>query len=161
METTLSFCIPYLFDINTVVILSECRGKLYFGKQTNHRILRAQGLDQFRRDGATVSPKSIMRKEKHNKKGSPPKGILKVTHPSRSPRVSTASSTVQRFSQSAIAFSQRQMRDIESLATKLTTELKSMKDIVKGKLHSEASPATSAEENADEVCNCTTLLGYH
>ncbi|KAK6256715.1 hypothetical protein QUC31_000174 [Theobroma cacao] len=129
----------------------QCRGKLYFGKQTNHRILRAQGLDQFRRDGTTVSPKSIMRKEKHNKKGSPPKGILKVTHPSRSPRVSTASPTVQRFSQSAIAFSQRQMRDIESLATKLTTELKSMKDIVKGKLHSEASPATSAEENADEV----------
>ncbi|XWS24342.1 hypothetical protein CRYUN_Cryun28dG0093100 [Craigia yunnanensis] len=130
----------------------QCRGKLYFGKQTNQRILRAQGLEQFRRDGATIKPKSIMRKAKQDKKGSPPKGILKVNCPSCSvPRVSTACITVQRCSQSAIAFSQRQMRDIETLATKLTTELKSMKDIVKGKLHSESSAATAAKENAEEV----------
>ncbi|XP_022768944.1 uncharacterized protein LOC111312695 [Durio zibethinus] len=132
----------------------QCRGKLYFGKQTNHRILRAQGLDWFRRDGATITPKSIMGKAKQDKKVSPPKGILKVTHPSRSVQcVSGACTTVQRCSQSAIAFTQRQMRDIESLATKLTTELKSMKDIVKGKLHLEleAPVATAAKENADEV----------
>ncbi|XVE94734.1 hypothetical protein REPUB_Repub02eG0034600 [Reevesia pubescens] len=132
----------------------EFKGKLYFLKQTNHRILRAQGLDQFRRDGATIKPKSIMRKAKQDKKGSPPKGILKLTHTSRSvPRVSSAYTAVQRCSQSAIAFTQRQMHDIESLATKLTTELKSMKDIVKGKLHleSEASAATAAKEDADEV----------
>ncbi|XWS14593.1 hypothetical protein CRYUN_Cryun35bG0023100 [Craigia yunnanensis] len=133
----------------------QCRGKLYFGKQTNHKILRAQGLYQFRKDGATIKPKSIMRKAKQDKKGSPHKGILKVTHPSRSvPHVSNACITVQRCSQSAIAFSQRQMQDIETLATKLTTELKSMKDIVKGKLHSEASTATATatKENAEEVC---------
>ena len=159
METSLSFCTPYLLDIDWVVILSECRGKLYFGKQTNHRILRAQGLDQFRRDGATIKPKSIMRKAKQDKKGSPPKGILKVTRPSCSAsRVSTECTTAQCCSQSAIAFTQRQMRDIESLAMKLTTELKSMKDIVKRKLHleSEASAASPARENADEVCYCTT-----
>ncbi|KAK9028823.1 hypothetical protein V6N11_025961 [Hibiscus sabdariffa] len=131
----------------------RCRGKLYFGKQTNHRILRAQGLDQFGRDGATTKPKPFMRKVKQDKKGSPPKGILKVTHISGSVQVSSSCSTVQRCSQSAIAFTQRQMRDIESLATKLTTELKSMKDIVMGKLHSEleASAATVMKENANEV----------
>ncbi|XVE69910.1 hypothetical protein DITRI_Ditri10aG0029500 [Diplodiscus trichospermus] len=125
----------------------QCRGKLYFGKHTNHRILRAQGLDQLWRDGVSIKPKSIMRKAKQDKKGSSPKGILKVTHPSCS------CTTVQRCSKSVIAFTQRQMRDTESLATKLTTELKSMKDILKGKLHSEseASAVTSARENADEV----------
>ncbi|KAK8601259.1 hypothetical protein V6N13_059017 [Hibiscus sabdariffa] len=131
----------------------QCRGKLYFGKQTNHRILRAQRIDQFGRDGATIKPKPFMRKVKQDKKGSPPKGILKVTHLSGSVQVSSSCSTVQRCSQSAIAFTQRQMRDIESLATKLTTELKSMKDIVMGKLHSEleASAATTVKENANEV----------
>ncbi|XWS25742.1 hypothetical protein CRYUN_Cryun27aG0093600 [Craigia yunnanensis] len=69
------------------------------------------------------------------------------------PLVSGACTTVQCCSQSVIAFTQRQMRDIESLAAKLTTELKLMKDIVKGKLHleSEVSAASSAKENADEV----------
>ncbi|GMJ15394.1 hypothetical protein HRI_005208600 [Hibiscus trionum] len=132
----------------------QCRGKLYFGKQTNHRILRAQGLDQFGRDGATIKPKPFMRKVKQDKRGSPTKGILKVTHLSGSvPQVSSSCTTAQRCSQSAIAFTQRQMRDIESLATKLTTELKSMKDIVMGKLHSEleASAATVIKENANEV----------
>ncbi|OMO87614.1 hypothetical protein CCACVL1_08888 [Corchorus capsularis] len=138
----------------------QCRKKLFFGKQTNHRILKAQGLDQIRREETTINPnpKSIMRKTKHKKKGSPPKGILKVTHPSRSvPHVGTAPTILQRCSQSAIAFSQRQMRDIESLATKLTTELTSMKEIAKGRLHCEASAAT--KENADEVCYFYNLFG--
>ncbi|XVE56021.1 hypothetical protein DITRI_Ditri03aG0203700 [Diplodiscus trichospermus] len=130
----------------------KCRGKLYFGKQTNHRILKAQGLNQFRIDGATIKPQPIMIKEKQDKKWSPPKGILKVTHPSRSvPHVSPACTTVQHCSQSAITFSQRQMLDIETLATRLTRELKSMKDIMKGKLQWEASAATAAKENAEEV----------
>ncbi|KAH1057905.1 hypothetical protein J1N35_035970 [Gossypium stocksii] len=128
----------------------QCRGKLYFGKQTNHRMLKAQGLDQLGRDGATIKPKPFMRRAKQDKKGSPPKGILKV-HPSRTaPHVSSACTTLQRCSQSAIAFTQRQMRDIESLATKLTTELKSMKDIVLGQLQPELD-TTAATENADEV----------
>lgn len=133
------------------MIISECRGKLYFGKQTNHRILKAEGLDQLGRDGATIKPKPFMKKAKQEKKGSPPKGILKV-HPSRTvPHVSSACTTLQRCSQSAIAFTQRQMRDIESLATKLTTELKSMKDIMLGQLQPDFD-ATAATENADEVC---------
>ncbi|KAA3476380.1 Endoribonuclease Dicer-like protein [Gossypium australe] len=128
----------------------QCRGKLYFGKQTIHRMLKAQGLDQLGRDGATIKPKPFMRRAKQDKKGSPPKGILKV-HPSRTaPHVSSACTTLQRCSQSAIAFTQRQMRDIESLATKLTTELKSMKDIVLGQLQPELD-TTAATENADEV----------
>lgn len=142
-------------------MLSECRGKLYFRKQTNHRILKAQGVDQFWRDGVTLKPKPAMMKARQDKKGSPPKGILKVAHPSRSVRrVSGACTTDQCCSQSVIAFTQQQMRDTESLATKLTTELKSMKDIVKRKLQSESetSVATSAKENPDEVWYCKSFL---
>ncbi|XP_039033199.1 uncharacterized protein LOC120169040 [Hibiscus syriacus] len=122
----------------------QCRGKLYFGRQTNHRILIAQRLDQFGRDGATIKPKPFTRKAKQDKKGSPPKGILKGTHLSGSvPHVSSACTTAQLCSQSAISFTQRQMRDIESLATK-PTELKSMKVLIRIAVES----ATKAEETA-------------
>ncbi|KAK9271349.1 hypothetical protein L1049_026939 [Liquidambar formosana] len=43
------------------------------------------------------------------------------------------------------------MHDIESLAMKLTTELKSMKDIVAETLHADAVPATSLKDNVDEI----------
>ncbi|KAG8499069.1 hypothetical protein CXB51_005479 [Gossypium anomalum] len=106
---------------------NECHRKL---KQLLH-------LD----DGVAIKPTSTMRKAKQDKKESPMKGSLKCTYPP------------QCRSQSVIAFTQRQMQDFQSLAMKLTTELKSMKKLVKGKFQSEseASVATSANENADEV----------
>lgn len=132
-----------LLDTHWVVILSE-----YRGKQSNHRTLRAQGLDHIWKDGVAIKPTSTMRKAKQDKKESPMKGILKGTYPP------------QCRSRSVIAFTQRQMQDFQSLAMKLTTELKSMKDLVKGKFQSEseASVATSANENADEVSYFTTFL---
>ncbi|KAK4390681.1 hypothetical protein Sango_2131400 [Sesamum angolense] len=57
----------------------------------------------------------------------------------------------QGCSESAIAFSQRQMHDMESLAVKLIDELKSMKDIVEQKLLFEAYRSISLKNNADEV----------
>ncbi|MFQ6667366.1 hypothetical protein Gotur_033411 [Gossypium turneri] len=118
---------------------NECHQ--YRGKQSHHRTLRAQGLDHFWKDGVAIKPTSTMRKAKQDKKESPMKGSLKGTYPP------------QCRSQSVIAFTQRQMQDFQSLAMKLTTELKSMKNLVKGKCQSEseASVATSANENADEV----------
>ncbi|KAK8696218.1 hypothetical protein V6N13_001355 [Hibiscus sabdariffa] len=74
----------------------ECRERLYFGNQTNHRILRAQRLDQFGRDGTTFNPKPFIRKAKQNKKGSPIKGILRVTHPSGSVPHAPQSNNVHR-----------------------------------------------------------------
>ncbi|GLU04415.1 hypothetical protein SLE2022_215650 [Rubroshorea leprosula] len=119
----------------------ECRGKLYFAKQTSHRILRAEGLEQFSRAVAT----SIMSKPKHGK------GILKVPHlPCSVPQPTSCMST-QSCSENAIAFSQRQMHDIESLATKLTKELKSMKDIMKVRLQLEDTTAPALKQNTDEM----------
>ncbi|MBA0555946.1 hypothetical protein Golob_026091 [Gossypium lobatum] len=98
-------------------------------------------LDHIWKGGVAIKPTSTMRKAKQDKKESPMKGSLKGTYPP------------QCRSQSVIAFTQRQMQDFQSLAMKLTTELKSMKNLVKGKFQSEseASVATSANENADEV----------
>lgn len=59
--------------------------------------------------------------------------------------------TVQNCSESAIAFTQRQMQDIECLALKLTNQLKSMKAIVEDRLHVEGNKATSFKFNTDEV----------
>ncbi|GLT45884.1 hypothetical protein SLA2020_196830 [Shorea laevis] len=119
----------------------ECRGKLYFAKQTNHRILRAQGLEQFSRAVATP----ILSKPKHGK------GILKVPHLPRSVPQPTSCMSTQSCSENAIAFSQRQMHDIESLATKLTKELKSMKDIMKVRLQLEDTAAPALKQNTDEM----------
>ncbi|KAI3737007.1 hypothetical protein L2E82_26999 [Cichorium intybus] len=69
----------------------------------------------------------------------------------RYPRLSTGCTTVQGCSESAIAFSQRQMHDIESLASKLMSELNSMKAIVEEKLLFEAYRSPSLKNEADEV----------
>lgn len=44
------------------------------------------------------------------------------------------------------------MHDIESLASKLMNELKSMKDMVEDKLLFEAYRTSSLKNDADEVC---------
>ncbi|XP_055835007.1 uncharacterized protein LOC129903468 isoform X2 [Solanum dulcamara] len=111
-----------------------------------------------------IGPKQIARRLKIGKRSSPPKGNLgKRSSPlkgnlegprlSRSlPQFSTGTS-IKRCSESAIAFSQRQMHDIESLALKLMNELKSMKDMVEDKLLFEAYRTSSLKNDADEVKN--------
>ena len=97
-----------------------------------------------------ISPNQITKKLKNDRKGSPPKCFRRV---SRSlPQVSDGATSIESCSERAIAFSQRQMQDIESLATKLMQELKFMKDIVEEKLHPEASPTALLKYEVDEVC---------
>lgn len=122
----------------------------------NH--LKVEGPGQVTRTKAIIWPKKILKKPKHKKtssppkKGSPPKGCPEGPHLSRSlPHLSTGCTSIENCSESAIAFSQRQMHDIESLAMKLITELKSMKDIVEEKLLYEAYRSTSLRNDADEV----------
>lgn len=67
------------------------------------------------------------------------------------PNLSTGCASIKYCSESAIVFSQRQMHDIESLAAKLMSELKSMKDIVEQKLLFEAYRNASLKNDADEV----------
>ncbi|GLT92146.1 hypothetical protein SLE2022_099980 [Rubroshorea leprosula] len=119
---------------------SECRGKLYFAKQTNHRILRAEGLEQFSR--AVVTP--TLRKPNHVKANKAPQLSRSVPQPA-------CGMSTQSCSENAIAFSQRQMHDIESLATKLTKELKSMKDIMKVRLQLEGTAAPALQQNTNEM----------
>ncbi|GLT58050.1 hypothetical protein SLA2020_309750 [Shorea laevis] len=118
----------------------ECRGRLYFAKQTNHRILRAEGLEQFSR--TVVTP--ILRKPNHVKAN-------KVPRLSRSAPQPTRHMSTQSCSENAIAFSQRQMHDIESLATKLTKELKSMKNVMKVRLQLEGTAAPALQQNTNEM----------
>ncbi|GAB4852009.1 hypothetical protein Ancab_016203 [Ancistrocladus abbreviatus] len=66
------------------------------------------------------------------------------------PRLNSGCSSIQSCSQSAISFSQQQMHDIERLATKLTKQLHSMKEIAVGILHSETRTGTTGY-NINEV----------
>ncbi|GMH04153.1 hypothetical protein Nepgr_005992 [Nepenthes gracilis] len=65
------------------------------------------------------------------------------------PCLSSGCSSNQSCSQSAIAFSQQQMHDIERLAMKLTKELRSMREIVAETLPSEARMATTRYNTND------------
>lgn len=152
----------------------ECKIKLRFAKRTEGRTSSAEpdfvgdevdigpgGPEQSSRNEVTVISKQSIRRRKNDMKGSHPKGILKVPQLSRGlPHLSNTCTSSQSYSQSAIAFSQRQMHDIECLAAKLTRELKSMKDIVEETMHSEVCPSSSrygtdevrtAIENANKV----------
>ncbi|CAA7387853.1 unnamed protein product [Spirodela intermedia] len=93
----------------------------------------------------TTSPE---RASKRPKNGSvvPTKGILK------SPPSWAVNSPAQKHTQEAITFSQRQMQDIESLASKLLKGLRSMKGIVEEALISEeSSSAASLKDQTDKM----------
>ncbi|OVA04529.1 hypothetical protein BVC80_1715g47 [Macleaya cordata] len=89
----------------------------------------------------TISPDRVLKKRKIVKNGSSqlvPKGILKAPNVSfLIPRDGTECASIHTCAQKAVAFSQRQMHDIEGLAMKLMRQLKSMKEIVEETLLAE------------------------
>ncbi|KAJ4966858.1 hypothetical protein NE237_018707 [Protea cynaroides] len=80
-----------------------------------------------------------------------PKGILKSPNVSCAIPSAATENSVHPHAESAIAFSQHQMHDIECLAMKLVKELKFIKDIVEDKMHSEVCPSTSSKYTVDEM----------
>lgn len=149
----------------------KCKEKLYFGEQTENKFpssnsdveesdshVHPQQPTRLIQNKDVISPKHMLKKPKNFKKGSPPKrclppkGCLDGPRLCRSlPRLSSGCTSIQGCSESAIAFSQRQMHDIESLASKLMSELNSMKVIVEEKMLYEAYRSTSLKNEADEV----------
>ncbi|VFR03650.1 unnamed protein product [Cuscuta campestris] len=79
------------------------------------------------------------------------------SHSRSLPHFSSGCSSVQLFSASALAFSQQQMHDIESLAGMLLFELRSIKDIVTGKLQYEGCSGESLENELDKDPNLLLL----
>ncbi|KAL0369069.1 UNVERIFIED_CONTAM: hypothetical protein Scaly_1125800 [Sesamum calycinum] len=136
----------------------KCKGKL-FDKQTEkksspvrpefHRArltIKHGGQGQVGQRKIIISSRDIIKKSKNAK--------LNLEGPRFSrtlPNLSAGCTSIQGCSESAIAFSQRQMQDMESLAVKLMNELKSMKDIVEQKLLFEAYRSASLRSDADEV----------
>ncbi|CAH1442816.1 unnamed protein product [Lactuca virosa] len=143
----------------------KCKEKLSFEEQPDNKFSSTTSNINYsepnalpQQEKAVISPKTMLKKPKSYKKGSPPeksllpKGCLDGPRLCRSlPRLSTGCTTVEGCSESAIAFSQRQMHDIESLASKLMSELNSMKVIVEEKLLFEAYRSPSLKNEADEV----------
>lgn len=145
----------------------KCKEKLSFEEQPENKFSSSNSDIEYNEPNvhlqqqqvkAVITSKNMVKKAKSCKKGSPPekcfppKGCLDGPRLCRSlPRLSTGCTTVQGCSESAIAFSQRQMHDIESLASKLMSELNSMKAIVEEKLLFEAYRSPSLKNEADEV----------
>lgn len=108
-----------------------------------------------------IDPNETAKRLKERRKGSPPDGNVECHRLSQSlPQFSTGFTSVQHFSASAIAFSERQMHDIESLAVKLMKELNSMKDIVEGQLQFKACSSASLKNEEDKVCY-TAIFNLH
>ncbi|KAI3895633.1 hypothetical protein MKW98_025424 [Papaver atlanticum] len=85
-----------------------------------------------------MNPDGVLKKRKMMKNGSAqlvPKGILKAPNVSFVvPRHCSEGASIQTCADKAVSFTQRQMHDIEVLATKLMKQLKSMKEIVEQSL---------------------------
>ncbi|CAH9120768.1 unnamed protein product [Cuscuta epithymum] len=111
--------------------------------------------DQACQPRVTIRREQIKRKFKKNShQGFPHRGNLDGPLFSRSlPQLSSGSASIDSCSNSAIAFSQRQMHDFESLAMKLLYELKSMKDVVEEKLLFKAYRSVCGKNEVDEVRN--------
>ncbi|XP_038886717.1 uncharacterized protein LOC120076846 [Benincasa hispida] len=114
-----------------------CGAKPYF-KQNKYKVGTAEECDQMKPVYSDIYQEQNIRKSKK-----------RSSHSASTTKVPQA--TVQNCSESAIAFTQRQMQDIECLALKLTNQLKSMKAIVEDRLHVEGNKATSFKFNTDEV----------
>lgn len=135
------------------LMIAEYTRKLCYMNLNGNKIGRIGRASQNQRVDLSISPDRITRKPKNDKNDFHHKGILKVPHPPRTvPSFGTGCNSVQSCSESAISFSQKQMRDFESIATKLTKELNSMKDVVQESWHAKVYPATSLKYSADEVC---------
>ncbi|KAE9592042.1 hypothetical protein Lalb_Chr19g0125071 [Lupinus albus] len=129
-----------------LMMVAECKEKLYAGEQTGKKKCTASGLDETRR--ARFVDK-VSNRTKTFKGGFHPKGILKS--PNRS-RLSTECSSLQSCPYSTtVAFSKRQMHDFEMLTNKLTKELKSMKGLMDDMLRSEFCLNTSLRYKVNEA----------
>lgn len=136
-------CEEKLFENETGKKSSSLRSEVQDDEKTvNHRLPGQVSQRKF-----VISPRRI------SKRSQIAKGNLEGPRFSRAlPNLSTGCTSVQGCSESAVAFSQRQMQDMESVALKLMNELKSMKDIVEQKLLFEAYRNASLKNDADEVC---------
>lgn len=130
-----------------LMVFAGYRGKLYSQKQTETLSLGVERFKLVRR--AELPPNPKHKKLKRNKKGSPPKGSHKDSNLSG---IVPPINSTQSCSQSAIAFSQRQMQDIDNLATKLMTELNAMTDIVEGNSCADSCLTGTTKYTTDEVC---------
>ncbi|KAH6765045.1 hypothetical protein C2S51_016294 [Perilla frutescens var. frutescens] len=137
---------------------SECKGKL-FENQTAKKPSSQRSEIQYDKKSVNHTlpeqvsqPKVIISPRRVIKRSQIAKGNLEGPRFSRTlPNLSTGCTSVQGCSESAVAFSQRQMHDMESIAVKLMNELKSMKDFVEQKMLFEAYRNVSLKNDADEV----------
>ena len=84
-----------------------------------------RGYEQSSRNEVTIISRQSIRRGKNNMKGSYPTGILKVPSFLMGYHILTIRVLPAKIIQSVTTFSQRQMHDVECLATKLTRGLKS------------------------------------
>ncbi|OIW01222.1 hypothetical protein TanjilG_10383 [Lupinus angustifolius] len=147
-----SFCkAMQLIDTDNKDFL-KCREKLYNGEQSGIKNGTASGLDETRSARFVDNPKKVSNSMKTSKGDFHPKGILKFPYCSRPERdLSTGCSSFQSYPfTTSITFSKRQMHDVEMLTTKLTKELKTMKDILDDMLRSEFCLNTSLRYKVNE-----------
>ncbi|MED6210626.1 hypothetical protein PIB30_065942 [Stylosanthes scabra] len=146
----------------------SCKGKLQYGEQTSENDAD-EGLNDNMRPGFTDSQDKVIITPKTSKRVSQPKGTLKSPRPASR----LGFNSVQSCSESAIAFSKQQMKDVESLTMKLTKQVKSMKEILDDMLQEfclntslrhkilkatiAVGNATKAEKEAKRLCN--TMAG--
>ncbi|XP_074273272.1 uncharacterized protein LOC141596896 [Silene latifolia] len=128
--------------------IHSCKGKLLFEKNEpkffSSRDVKGAGID-------SSSKRQRMRKGKYEGRFPHSRGSVNGTQAAQGSQNVDNICSVQMCSQKAIAFSKQQVHDIERIATKLVSGLRSMKSIVVDALQHESRTGTKSKYNTDEV----------
>lgn len=136
-----------------IVVISEHTRKLCYQKLAENKISRPEKVSPIKKCETAAGSTRISQKARTENNVVLNKGILKDPNIPRSvPRFSTGCMSLESCSESAILFSQQQMRDVQSVANKLSRELKSLKDIVEETLRPNVNPAAPLKYSTEEVC---------
>lgn len=129
----------------------ELARKLCYGKLIENKTGRLEGSVQIKKAEVINSPKKAVRKPKTDSNDFHHNDNIKVPHASCVVQYNDngiGGNSGRSCPESAILFSQQQLRDIESITAKLTKQLQFMKDIAEETLQ---YPAASLRYSQNEV----------
>ncbi|GAB2250429.1 hypothetical protein Droror1_Dr00016679 [Drosera rotundifolia] len=148
-------------DLDNEAEAHKCKKKLSFDKPVestvqlaepeieNNEVIHTPSTECA--NTAKITNNSVKTKKVGNKFSGCRESVRTTKTDQESPRFSSGCNSIQSCSRSAVTFSQQQMHDFGRLASKLTTKLQSMKDILVDVLQQEAKTFATARYNINEA----------
>ncbi|WCJ35160.1 hypothetical protein M5689_016426 [Euphorbia peplus] len=125
--------------------------KMCYGNLMESKTGKLEGGNQNKKAEVITSPKKAVKKRTIDSNGF--RNIKPPQVPRAAQNVGAGRNSVRSCPESAILFSQQQLRDFESITAKLTKELQFMKDIAEETLQYKVDPDASLRYSENEIKN--------